>query len=80
MSIEFVRSLLLWCTIINFGLYLLWVGLFTQAHSWLSRGYCRRFHVSSEQFDGINYAGVVLYKLAILLFNPVPYIALRIAG
>jgi hypothetical protein len=33
-----------------------------------------------EQFGAINFAGIALYKLGILLFNLVPYVALRIVG
>jgi len=38
----------------------------------------RWFHLSVEQFDALHYAGMALYKLGILLFNLVPYIALRL--
>jgi hypothetical protein len=33
-----------------------------------------------EQFDAIHYAGMTVFKLGIILFNLVPYIALRIVG
>ena len=36
--------------------------------------------LSTEQFDTVNFAGIVLYKVGILLFNLVPYIALRIVA
>ena len=32
------------------------------------------------QFDAIHYAGMTVFKLGIILFNLVPYIALRIVG
>ena len=34
----------------------------------------------AAQFDALHYAGIALYKIGILLFNLVPYIALRIVG
>jgi hypothetical protein len=40
----------------------------------------RWFRVSAEQYDVINLAGIVLFKMGIILFNLVPYIALRIVG
>jgi hypothetical protein len=40
----------------------------------------RWFHLSVEQFDALHYAGIALYKIGILLFNLVPYIALRLVG
>lgn len=80
MSIEIVRSVLLWCSVINYGLLLVWVLLITLAHDGLYRLTGKLFRVSVEQFDAIHYAGIALYKLGILLFNLIPYIALRIAG
>jgi hypothetical protein len=39
----------------------------------------RWFHLSTDQFDALHYAGMALYKIGILLFNLVPYIALRMS-
>jgi hypothetical protein len=80
MSIEVVRGALLWCVIINFGLLAVWSLLFVLPHEWLYRLWRRWFRLSTEQFDTVNFAGIVLYKVGILLFNLVPYIALRIVA
>src|SRR5262249_52713238 len=73
-------EVLLWCAVINYGLLLVWVALFVLPHGWMYRLWGRWFRLSAEQFDLVNFAGIVLYKSAVLLFNLVPYIALRIAG
>jgi len=39
----------------------------------------RWFHLSVDQFDMLHYAGMAIFKIGILLFNVVPYIALRIS-
>ncbi len=80
MSTEIVRSALLWCTIINYGLLMLWFAFFVLPHQWLYRLSRWGFHLTDEQVDAINYAGMALYKIGIILFNLVPYIALRIAA
>jgi hypothetical protein len=80
MSIELVRDFLLWCTVINYGLLLVWALLFLLPHEWMHRLWGRWFRVSPEQFDTINFAGLVFYKMAVILFNLVPYISLRIVG
>ena len=80
MSIEMVRAVLLWCTVINFGLLLCGSLLFRLAHDWIHRLAGRWFRLSAEQFDAINYAGMVLFKTGVILFNLVPYVALRIVG
>lgn len=78
MSIELVRDVLLWCTVINYGMLLVWVLAFIGAHEWMHRLHGRWFRLSVEQFDTIHYAGMAIYKIGIFLFNLAPYIALHI--
>ncbi len=78
MSIETTRKAFLWCTIINFGVLLIWFLFFALAHQWMYVFLGRWFHMSVELFNAMNFAGIGLYKLGIILFNLVPYIALRI--
>jgi len=80
MSIEMVRSALLWCAVLNYVLLMVWFLLFVLPHGWLYRLCSRWFRLTLEQFDVINFSGIVLYKVAILLLNLVPYLALRIIG
>jgi hypothetical protein len=78
MNIEIVRSFFLWCTVINFGLLLVWALLFLFARDGLLRLSVKWVHVSAEQFDVLNVAGITLYKMGVLLFNLVPCIVLYI--
>jgi uncharacterized protein DUF6868 len=78
MDIEVVRHALLWCTIINYGLLIFWFGLYVLAHTWVHRLWGFWFRLTTAQFDAINFAGMMIYKLGILLFNLVPYVALVI--
>jgi hypothetical protein len=80
MSIEVARGALLWCALINYGLLLVWFLLLALPHQWLYRLWGRWFRLSTEQFDTVNFAGIVLYKVGVLLFNLVPYIALRLVA
>ena len=80
MSIQVVRSALLWCAIINYGLLLWWFVYFMLAHDWMLGFSGTWFHLTTEQFDAINFAGILFYKIAIVLFNIVPWIALHIVG
>lgn len=80
MSIELVRDVLLWCTVINYGMLLCWFLIFTVGRDWIYRLHGRWFRCTAEQFDVIHYAGMALYKIGIFLFNLAPYIALRIIG
>jgi hypothetical protein len=80
MSIDIVRNVFLWCTVINYVLLVVWFLLYVLPHEPLYRLWGRWFHLTAEQFDAINFGGIALYKLGILLFNLVPYVALRIVG
>jgi hypothetical protein len=53
----------------------LWFAIFVLGHDWLHRLHGRWFRLSREQFDSIHYAGIAHYKVGILLFNLVPWIA-----
>jgi len=80
MSIEMARSTLLWCTVINYGVLVIWFLLYMLPHGWLYRLWGRWFRLTAEQFDTLNFAGMALYKVGILLLNLVPCVALYIAG
>src|SRR5215472_7589660 len=80
MSIEVTRSFLLWCTVINYAILLVWFLVFTLAHDWMRRFHGRWFRLSDEQFDTLHYLGMSIYKIGILLFNLVPFVVLLIVG
>ena len=80
MSLETVREFLLWCAVINYGVLLWWFLVFHFAHDWLYRLHGRWFRFSPEQFDAIHYLAMAAYKLGVILFNLVPYLALCIVG
>lgn len=79
-TLDALRDVLLWCSVINFGLLLWWFLLFITAHDWVYRLHSKWFGIPREQFDMIHYTGMAWYKLGILLFNLVPFIALHIVG
>jgi len=77
-TVEVMRSTLAWCAVINLGLLLWWFLFFALAHDWMYRLHGRWFKLTTEQFDALHYGGMAVFKLGILLFNLVPYLALRI--
>lgn len=80
MSLEIARSFFLWCAIINYGILLLWFLLFAFAHDWLERLHGRWFRLPREQFDALHYAAMAVFKLGLILFNLVPFLALCIVA
>jgi len=79
-TLEIIRSALGWCSVINFGILLCWFLIFTVAHDWIYRFHGRWFAMPVEKFNALHYAEMALFKCGILLFNLVPYLALRIVG
>ena len=80
MTVEILRDVLAWCSVINLGLLLFWWLWFMLAHDFMYRFHGRWFKLSAEKFDAINYALIGFFKIGIILFNIVPYLALRIVG
>lgn len=80
MSMELIRDMLAWCAVINLGLLIGWFLFFSLAHNWMYSLHQKWFQLTVEQFDTIHYVGMALFKIGILLFNLVPYLALRIVG
>ena len=78
MTVEIIRDVLAWSTVINFALLIFWFLFFSLAHDWLYRYHGKWFTLSVEKFDAIHYAGMAFFKLCIFLFNLAPYLALRI--
>jgi hypothetical protein len=79
-SIELTRSFLLWCTVINYGILLVWFLVFVFAHDWIQRIHGRWFRLSDDQFDALHYAGMTIFKLGIILLNLVPFAVLSLIG
>ena len=78
MSREDLRGVLGWCTVINFGLLMLWFFGFLVFHDVVYQIHSSMFKLSPERFDEINYNLMGYYKLSTIFFNLMPYIALRI--
>ncbi|NQU10653.1 hypothetical protein HQ590_07685 [bacterium] len=80
MTIELIREFLGWCLLINLAFLLYWFLMFTLAHDWIHRMHSKWFRLSVEQFDAIHYQGIAFYKIAVVVFNLVPYLALLMVG
>ena len=78
MTMNEIKDFLLFCTIVNYVILLIWAGVFILAHDWMYKLHSRWFKIPVETFDAIHYAGLAVYKIAVILFNLVPLIALWI--
>jgi hypothetical protein len=80
MTVTALRAALLWCSIINYILLIFWSVLLRFPTGWIYQVSARWFRVSREQFDNVNFLGLVFYKVLVILFNVVPFLALYIIG
>ena len=77
MTIDVVRGVLLWSAVINYGVLAVWGAPVSYAHRW-THLIGKWYRMSADQMDVIQVAGMTVYKIGIILFYLVPYIALRI--
>ncbi len=77
-TLEVIRSVLGWCMVMNFGVLLVWFLFFVLVKGWVYRMHTQWFKVSEERFNVIHYQAIAYFKLAIIFFNVVPYLALKI--
>jgi len=75
-----LSDFLLWCTILNYLVLIVWFAVFCLAHGWMFRMHGRWFRLSAAQFDALHYGGMAVYKVGILLLNLVPLAALSIVA
>lgn len=80
MNFETLRDFLGWCTLLNFGLLLLMTFALMGCRRPVARLHARWFGFSESVLSIEFYRFLAHYKMAVLLFNLVPYLALRIVG
>lgn len=78
MTLDTLRSFLMWCTLINGGLLVFSVIVTAVALDWAYAVHRRLYPVSREAFNIAVYAGLGLYKVLWIVLNLVPYVALLI--
>lgn len=79
MNAHETRTFLLWCLGCNYVILLIWFSAFRFGHGWMFQLHGRWYRLSREQFDGIHYLLMGVYKIGIFLFNLVPWFVLWLA-
>ena len=80
MTIETIREFLGWCTVINVGLLMLSSILLIAVRGAASRIHGKMFNLDEKYLSQAYFQFLAQYKIAIIVFNVVPYFALRIVG
>jgi hypothetical protein len=76
MNITMLQNALLWCTVINYSVLILWVLLYLFAGDCMYR-IGKLYRLPREQFDALQVGGLIAYKLAVIFFNLVPFVVLH---
>jgi len=79
MTIEVVRDILLWCSVINMGLLIFSFLMLSMARRWVYKLHSKWFPMTEPQFNMIIYSIMGAYKILVFVFNVVPFIAVCIA-
>ena len=80
MTINEIKDFLLWCMAVNFAILLFWALLLAFSPRWVHALHSRCLPIGEQHFYAIHYGGMMIYKLAIMMFNAVPWVALHIMG
>ena len=78
MNLETLRTFLGWCTLINFGLLTVWWVVFALGRGWIHRLHSRWVNIDRARMEAIHYQAMAGFKLAVILFNLTPWIALHL--
>ena len=77
-SIKIMATFLGWCTIINFGILLFGVLAWMLVNEYTSQLAVSMMGSTPQEVKVAFLNGVMVYRAGIVLFNMVPYIALKI--
>lgn len=78
MTIEILKSFFMWSLVLNYSILLLWLVLIGFARNFFHRIQSLAFPISQEKLIAYNYLMYGIFKLAIIVFNLVPFIVLSI--
>jgi hypothetical protein len=76
MTMEQLRHFFGWCALFNYALLILWFLLAITARAPLLNLCRRMFRISDETYDKLMFYGISFYKMAVILFTVMPYLAL----
>ena len=79
-SIKSLATFLGWCTIINFGIFLIVVLAWMLVNDYTSQFSASMMGLTPQEVKVAVINGLMVYRAGIILFNLVPYIALKIMG
>ena len=78
MTISDIREILGVCSLINIVLMTISFFMLSMMHDWVYRVHSKFFPITESQFNIAIYSFMGLYKVLVIVFNIVPWIACSI--
>ena len=76
MNVQTLTGFFMWCTMINLGIYLVWVLFVLLAPEFVYRVQTKWMPISRETFTVAMYSFMGAFKIVIIVFCLVPYLSL----
>ena len=80
MTVNMLREVLGWCAVINIGLLIFSTIFVVSLRDPISRIHAKMFNLNESDISLAYFRYLAQYKIAIIVFNIIPYFALRIVG
>ena len=78
MDFQMLTTFFMWCTLLNVGLLIISFLMLLFAGDFVYKMHGKYFSMTRESFNASLYLIIGLYKIAVFVFNLVPWLALLI--
>lgn len=78
MTLQSLTDFFMWTTVLNVGLLVFYTVFLVFLPDFTYRMHHKLFDISRDQYKGVIFGLVGLYKLMFITFSLVPYLALRL--
>ena len=80
MDVQMLTDVLMWCMVLNGALLIVSFLFCAFAGDWVFQMHRKWFPMPRETYNVVIYSFLGSFKILVLIFNVVPYVALRIVG
>lgn len=77
MSANEIANFIGWCTIFNAAILTLTTLVLVAGRKWIAAKHARWFGLSTDELSAAYFRYLATYKLMVIVFNLVPYVAMR---
>jgi hypothetical protein len=79
-----IEKMLFWCAVMGFAVMFIWMGMIIFAGEWIYSFHSGLWQmdklISKELFMSANFIGIGMWKMAVILFFGIPWLAMKIVS